>query len=77
MGNIDFMLTTHYVLLCNMLNNNKNISNQQMLIKGSTNTYKLIKGISNIKGGIKVLEELNYSEKIILSAKKAIKTIDL
>ena len=76
--NIDYMLTTHYISLCTMMDNNKNIINKQMECINSKNeghnyTYKLIDGISNIKGGIKVLEELKYSEEILFSAKEVIK----
>ena len=82
LNNVDFMLTTHYISLCNMMNENKNISNQQMEYGGLKDanphyTYKLKNGISNVKGGIKVLEELEYSEEILLSAKEAIRKIDL
>ena len=82
LNNVDFMLTTHYISLCNMMNENKNISNQQMEYCGLNGanphyTYKLKNGISNVKGGIKVLEELEYSEEILLSAKEAIRKIDL
>ena len=79
-NNIDFVLTTHYISLCNMMDINKNICNQQMEYRSSNEinpcyTYKLIKGISNVKGGIKVLEELKYSEEIIQSAKKIVDKI--
>ena len=72
------MLTTHYNSLCTMMDNNKNIINKQMECINSKSgghnyTYKLIDGISNIKGGIKVLEELKYSEEILFSAKEVIK----
>ena len=35
-------------------------------------TYKLINKISNIKGGIKVLKDLNYPTKIINTTKEII-----
>jgi DNA mismatch repair ATPase MutS len=38
-------------------------------------TYKLLKGISRIKGGIKVLKDLNYPEEIIHNTKKIMKNI--
>jgi hypothetical protein len=94
-SNIDYMLTTHYISLCTMMNSVKNTSNYQMECldyksdskencKNTQNiisqghpiyTYKLITGISNVKGGIKVLEELEYSEKIIDSARKIMDNI--
>jgi len=71
-SNMDFLLTTHYISLCNLLDNCKNISNKQMNVNDNNYTYKLIDGISNIKGGIKVLDELLYPEEILISAKDII-----
>jgi hypothetical protein len=73
-SNINFILTTHYISLCKIMNDKK-ICNQQMEIKDSHNTYKLIEGISDIRGGIKVLEELAYNDEIIISAKEIINKI--
>ena len=39
-------------------------------------TYKLEKGISNIKGGVKVLKDLNYPSEIIESMNKVLKDIN-
>lgn len=74
---VDLMLTTHYNSLCNMLNSENTIINKQMEILNNNNTYKLINGISNIKGGIKVLEDLNYDYNIIELAKNIINTINI
>ena len=60
-----------------MLDKDNQITNQQMEIKNSENTYKLINGISNIKGGIKVLEDLKYNEEIIRSAKEIVDNINI
>jgi DNA mismatch repair ATPase MutS len=38
-------------------------------------TYKLEKGISNIKGGVKVLRDLEYPEYIINETKRMINEI--
>lgn len=66
--NINFLLTTHYTKLCKQLKT-LNISNYKMSVKIVENdfnyTYKLTKGISKIKGGIKVLKDLQYPEQII------------
>ena len=43
-----------------------------MQVEDNNYTYKLIDGISNIKGGIKVLDELLYPEEILNSAKDII-----
>ena len=75
--NIDYMLTTHYISLCNMMDEVQNTNNKQMEIVNTNNTYKLINGISKIKGGIKVLEELKYSEEIINSAKEVVNKINI
>ena len=72
--NVDFMLTTHYIDLCTRLQNNKLIQNYYMKIDSSNNqikyTYLLDKGISKIKGGIKVLDDLNYPDEIIKNTKE-------
>ena len=75
--NLNFLLTTHYISLCNLLDNNNNIVNKHMEIINNNNTYKLISGISFIKGGIKVLEDLNYNKTIIDGAKTIIGNINL
>ena len=48
-----------------------------MKVVKDNNTYELDQGISNIKGGIKVLEDLNYHKSIINNAKTIIKNIDI
>ena len=75
--NIDYMLTTHYFSLCKMMNKIDRITNKQMEINNSKNTYKLIDGISNIKGGIKVLEDLKYNNEIIEMAKEIVDNINI
>ena len=65
--NIDFVLTTHYTTLCNKLNN-EGIENKKMLVEKNY-LYKIGEGISNIHGGIKILENLNYDKEIIDYAK--------
>jgi DNA mismatch repair ATPase MutS len=70
-NNINFILTTHYTDLCDKLKNTKNINNFKMNVINNKNnnsfdyTYKLIEGISYIKGGSKVLKELNYPKTIV------------
>lgn len=63
--NVSSILTTHYNKVCRKLAKNKRIKNYKMkTVKEENNTfsytYQLVKGISDIKGGIKVLKELNY-----------------
>lgn len=67
--NVRFMLTTHFIQLCEKLEVNKSIENINMhtIIKNNVPTYKysICNGISNIKGGITVLKELGYPPELI------------
>jgi len=67
--NVTCLLTTHYIKLCKKLGKNKKIKNYNMkTIKKNDNfeyTYKLDEGISKIKGGIKVLKDMNYPKEIL------------
>jgi hypothetical protein len=79
--NVRFILTTHFLDLCKRLDKEETIQNYNMQIKidnkqintnkqSNTNTnfiytYKLQEGISEIKGGIKVLSDLHYPLEII------------
>lgn len=77
-NNCTFILTTHFTTLCEKLNNVDHISNCNMEIKENNKyTYKILKGISYFKGGIKVLQDLNYPDDIINDCKKIIKTINI
>ena len=38
-------------------------------------TYKLLKGISRVKGGIKVLKDLKYPDEIINNTKEIMKNV--
>lgn len=70
--NVYYMITTHYVDLCKKLENSYT-KNYSMKINKKDSmieyTYKLKKGISKIKGGIHVLEQLNYPKTIVNSTK--------
>ena len=74
------MLTTHFITLCKRIADNKKIDNCYMKTKQINNTivyqYKLQKGISDIKGGITVLENLGYPLEIIDMTKKFIETLN-
>lgn len=69
--NVNFILTSHYHKLCKMLEkNNNNIKNYHMEIKDIENnnfiyTYKIKKGINKKKGGLKVLNDLNFPKTMI------------
>ena len=77
--NVKFLLTTHFDKLCKLLDKNKNIENLNMscdIIDDKPNYhYKIKKGITDIKGGICVLQELKYPEEIIKNTKKIISQI--
>jgi hypothetical protein len=67
--NVTCMLTTHFVKVCKKLNKTKNILNCHMQTNKQNNkinyTYHLMNGISEIKGGINVLCDMNYPKEII------------
>jgi energy-coupling factor transporter ATP-binding protein EcfA2 len=68
------MLTTHYTQLCSNLEANKRVVNMHMGIKRNATdkdqfqyTYKLAKGISTVKGGLKVLKDMDYPAEMLSS----------
>jgi len=67
--NVSCILTTHFIKVCKNLKNHKNISNCHMITKSEGNRlnylYKLENGISEVKGGINVLYDMNYPKEII------------
>jgi DNA mismatch repair ATPase MutS len=80
------MLTTHFLDVCKSLDNDKRIINCHMNIlnKSAENsscefkyTYKLKQGISSIKGGVKVLVDLNYPVEIIKETNLLINKLDM
>ena len=69
-SNVDFILTTHYFKICKFFKGHTKVTNHKMEVgvenTGDFNyTYKLKKGISTLKGGIRVLKDLNYPEEIL------------
>ena len=84
--NIRFLITTHYLDLCKRLDNDKNIYNCHMETQtardnsGGENfiyVYKLKKGISSIRGGVKVLHDLGYPAEIIKGTKEVIESLNI
>ena len=68
MPNVNYVLTTHYHKLCKKLNKATNKNCHMEIIKNKDDfefTYKIKKGISKIKGGVKVLKDLHYPDYII------------
>jgi DNA mismatch repair ATPase MutS len=66
---LNTILTTHFIEVCNNLNNNEYIKNCYMDTIKKNNVieylYKMKNGISTIKGGINVLCDMNYPKEII------------
>jgi len=67
--NVSCLLTTHFIKVCKKLEKTKNIVNCKMITEKKENQllykYKLGEGISDIKGGIIVLKQMNYPKEII------------
>jgi hypothetical protein len=69
--NVSTILTTHYTKVCSTLETNQKIINYHMDVSFNKHkndfqyNYILLKGISVIKGGIKVLKDLNYPDEIL------------
>ena len=79
--NVTYMLTTHFLDLCKKLDKTKTVRNMHMLVEEKEDdfvyNYKIKKGISNVKGGIKVLKDLAYPEQIINESVKVIKSLKI
>jgi len=67
--NVSCLLTTHFIKVCKKLAKSKAIVNYKMLTEKDNNdlVYKYIleEGISDIKGGLIVLKQMNYPKEII------------
>jgi ABC-type multidrug transport system fused ATPase/permease subunit len=71
--NVDLILTTHYIDLCHLLEKHERIENLHMsTAEDGAYLYKIADGISTIKGGLKVLRELDYPAEIVDSARRII-----
>lgn len=69
-SNVNYILTTHYVSICKKYKNSEHTQNYKMEVIVDENgnfdyTYKLKKGISQIKGGLRVLKDMEYPQEII------------
>ena len=69
-SNVNFILTTHYFKICSYCKHHNLIQNYKMDVIVDENdeftyTYKIKKGSSKIKGGIRVLKDLNYPSAIL------------
>jgi len=67
--NVTCLLTTHFVNVCKSLENHKKIMNCHMSVEKINHKLKyhyiLKQGISEVKGGINILSEMNYPKEII------------
>jgi energy-coupling factor transporter ATP-binding protein EcfA2 len=79
--NVKFVITTHFINVCKLLDSDPNIQNFNMEIINNNNnikyTYKIKKGISDVKGGLLVLKQLKYPDKIINDANNILSKIVL
>lgn len=78
-NNVNFVLTTHFLDLCKRFSEETMINNYHMRINADDPnnfkyTYELSKGISSIKGGVKVLKDLQYPNEIIMDMQKVLET---
>ena len=71
--NVKCILTTHFIAVCKKLNSHPLIENYQMETMPTEDsfnyTYVLKKGISEVRGGIKVLHDMQYPDEIIQNSK--------
>jgi hypothetical protein len=68
--NVRFMLTTHYVKICKHFKKSNVVRNYKMAVDvlpdGNFDyKYNMKPGISHLKGGIRVLKDMNYPEEIL------------
>jgi hypothetical protein len=72
--NIRFLLTTHYIQMCDLLCKEDQIRNMKMCVKFDNSKikylYKIQEGISDIKGGMNVLIDLDYDKEVLDNANK-------
>ena len=67
--NVNCILTTHFIEVCKKLDSSGSIINCHMETKKSEDsfsyTYLMKPGISEVKGGIKILNDMNYPKEIL------------
>ena len=73
--NVNFILTTHYFSICKKFNKSERVQNYKMEVNVLEDgtfeyTYKIKEGISDIKGGIRVLKDMDYPAEIINTIEK-------
>ena len=79
--NVNFVITTHFLDLCRRLESEKRMHNFHMKIENIDGdfkyTYKMEKGISDVKGGIKVLKDLDYPAEIIKRTSETLNELNI
>ena len=79
--NVNFVLTTHFLELCKRLEKQTKMHNYHMKIDLKDDdfkyTYKMEKGMSTIKGGVKVLKDLDYPQEIIDTTINTLKELEI
>ena len=73
--NVSFLITTHYIDLCKKIDKSElNIKNMHMKVNNKEDlfeySYILRPGISEVKGGVKVLKDLGYPTDMINTTDK-------
>ena len=78
---VNFVLTTHFLDLCRRLEKERAIHNHHMKIETLNDDFKYSKkkkkGISYIKGGVKVLKDLEYPMEIINNTNATLQELDI
>jgi len=69
-SNVDFVLTTHYLSICKQFRKSDKVQNYKMEVNVLPDgkfeyMYKMKKGVSKIKGAIRVLKDMDYPKEII------------
>ena len=61
---VDYMITTHYIELCEHFKDKPSVRNKKMNVKEGKEKieydYKMVEGISYVNGGIFILKQLGY-----------------
>uniref|UniRef100_A0A6C0D2H4 DNA mismatch repair proteins mutS family domain-containing protein n=1 Tax=viral metagenome TaxID=1070528 RepID=A0A6C0D2H4_9ZZZZ len=75
-SNVDFILTTHYFSICKKFKDSNKIANYKMDVvireDGTFDyTYRMKRGISKIKGAVRVLKDMGYPREIIDAIEKS------
>ena len=69
-SHVDYVLTTHYLELCDKFKEHEIVKNQQMnVIQRDKDeivyTYTLKNGISDVHGGYQILQKMDYPEELL------------